>query len=381
MSMTYLWWHRFEDGVACAEEAVAIGERLGDPVLRAGGLYSIGLIEFCTGRLAAGEAALEQMLELAREGGDPMLQSMSLEGLGELKHLRGDEAGGVALVTEASEIGRANGIPIAMLWPIWARGIACCGAGRYDDALTSLTEVLALAERLGEKAVWCRTTNSLGWLFGDLCNWERAIEWNATSLAEARAFGDPEIIRNAALNLADCFMATGRPAEAEPLLEEVERDSRQRGTWGEEWMKWRYSQHTDASLGELRFTQGDLDAARGYAERCIEAAERTGSKRYVVKGRRLLAKMLAGAGDPSGADAEIGVALRTAREIGNPAQLRETLAVLGDLRDAAGRPEEARAARLEALAVANDVADGLADTGIRGIFLNSSQIAELRDAV
>ena len=381
MSMTYLWWHRFEDGMACAEEAVAIGERLSDPVLRAGGLYSIGLIEFCTGRLAAGEAALNQMLELAREGEDPMLQSMSLEGLGELKHLRGDEAGGLALVTEASEIGRANGIPIAMLWPIWAQGIASCGAGRYDDALASLTEVLALAERLGEKAVWCRTTNSLGWLFGDLCNWERAIEWNATSLEEARAFGDPEIIRNAALNLADCYMATGRPAEAEPLLEEVERDSRQRGTWGEGWMKWRYSQHTDVSLGELRFAQGDLDAARGYAERCIEAAERTDSKRNVVKGRRLLAKVSAAAGDPDAADDEIRIALGVAREIGNPAQIRETLAVLGDLHDAAGRPEEARAARLEAVLVATDVADRLADPLIRGAFLASPQIAALRDTV
>ena len=381
LSMTYLWWHRFEDAVACAEEAVTVGEHLGDPVLRSGGLYSIGLVQMCTGEIAAGEASLEQSLRLAHEGQDPMLQSMTLEALGELLHLRGDEAEGIARVTEASEIGRSNGIPIAMLWPIWARGVACCGVGRYDDALESLTEVLALAERLDEKAVWCRTTNTLGWLFGDLCNWERAIEQNSVSLEQARAFGDPEIIRNAALNLADCFMATERPDEAEPFLEEVERDSRKRGTWGEEWMKWRYSQHTDASLGELRFVQGDLDAARGYADRCIEAAERTHSKRNVVKGRRLLAKVLAGDGDLETADAEVQIALRVAHEVGNPAQLRETLAVLGALRDAQGRPVEARAARLDALDVIDAVAAGLADPGTRKTFLGSPQVAALRDAV
>jgi hypothetical protein len=44
-----------------------------------------------------------------------------------------------------------------------------------------------------------------------------------------------------------------------------------------EWMKWRYSIHLVASLGELCLARGDRDQAHRFADDCWEIASRTGS--------------------------------------------------------------------------------------------------------
>jgi tetratricopeptide (TPR) repeat protein len=78
------------------------------------------------------------------------------------------------------------------------------------------------------------------------------------------------------------------------------------------------------------------------------------------------------------AEAELSETLRVAREVGNPAQLRLTLAALGRLRQAQGQPEEARAAYQEAIAVVEGVAATLSDATLREALLASPQVAALR---
>ena len=129
-------------------------------------------------------------------------------------------------------------------------------------------------------------------------------------------------------------------------------------------MKWRYTQHLHASLGELWLSRGDLERALSYADRCLAGAEATESKRNIGKGRRLRGKVLAALGRDGEATADLELALEVAREVGNPAQIWQTLAALG-------RPAEA-------LDVIEEVAAHLAEPGLRATLLDSAQVAALR---
>jgi tetratricopeptide (TPR) repeat protein len=212
----------------------------------------------------------------------------------------------------------------------------------------------------------------------DLCHWDLAIQFNAQGAAEARAVGDHEIIRNAELNLADCYLVVGRLDEAQRTLETLHRECQQSGAWGEEWMKWRYTQHLNASLGDLWLARGDTEKALEFADACLAAAEATESRRNIVKGRRLKGEAFLALGQLEQAEAELSEALRVAREVGNPAQLRLTLAAQGRLRQGQGRPDEARTAYQEAIAVVEGVGAGLSDPALRAALLASPQVAALR---
>ncbi len=145
---------------------------------------------------------------------------------------------------------------------------------------------------MNERAAWrqifkCRILNTLGWVYGELYNLEQAIHYNQEGAEVSYQLGDPEIIRNAEINLGDYYLLLGDIEQAQHYLEKVYRDSQQRGKWGEESMKWRYMQHCCHSLGELWLTKGDAEKALRFAEECLQLAEPTESRKNIVKGWRL----------------------------------------------------------------------------------------------
>lgn len=143
-------------------------------------------------------------------------------------------------------------------------------------------------------------------------------------------------------------------------------------------MKWRYTQHLNASLADLWLARGDPARAIGFADACLAGAEPTESRRNIVKARRARGLAFLAQGELAAAEAELDLALSVAREIHNPPQLRMTLQALGDLRRAQGRPADADAAYRQALEVVDAVAASLSDPAIRDTFLASPQVAALR---
>ena len=75
---------------------------------------------------------------------------------------------------------------------------------------------------MGDEVNRHRLLNSLGWLFIELGDLERAIDLNRQG-AEARQRGDPETIANAELNLGDIFLAKGDLVLAQEFLDGVYR--------------------------------------------------------------------------------------------------------------------------------------------------------------
>jgi tetratricopeptide (TPR) repeat protein len=261
----------------------------------------------------------------------------------------------------------------------WCEALAIGGRGDYDQALQALRDIIATCERIGEVKVRARALNTIGWICGELQDHVNAMEWNKRGLEAAveANMPDPELENNARLNLGDNLMASGRLDEGEEEFKRVEHVARNPRPQ-DQWMLWRYSQHLFHSYGELWLARADYDKAMAYADECLALAEQGDSKKNIVKGRRLRGQVFLARGKLPEAEQELAAALEIAKEIGNPPQLWKTHAALGDLRQAQGRPEEARQAYREALSVIDGVAAGLEDESLRETFLTSEHVEGIR---
>jgi tetratricopeptide (TPR) repeat protein len=277
------------------------------------------------------------------------------------------------IAAESVATSAQHNMTIPLVFNKWNQGLALAGYGRYDDAITILKDTVALCQRMGDAAVQSRALNTLGWIYGELGAWDQAKEANQKALDLATALGDPEILTNARINLADCAFALGQKEQARKDLEQLYASLPQL----QEWMKWRYSQHLRHSLGEVLSSLGEQDAALRLADECLALADRTESRKNIVKARRLRGQIFLARGQLDEADAELGLALETALKISNPPQVWKTYAALGDLRNARGRLTDAKQAYEDAQAIIQNVAGGLQDPSLRESLLNSPLAKEL----
>jgi DNA-binding CsgD family transcriptional regulator len=264
----------------------------------------------------------------------------------------------------------------------WFEGMALGGNGQYSEATAVLESAYADSERVADEFYRTRIMNTMGWIYGELQDFERAMDWNRRGAEAARTAGflDPETENNALLNLGDNLMALNRLEEAEACFQKVEsivQNPRPR----DRWMLWRYSQHMCHSYGELLLAKGEYHSALEYAVECVNRAEMTKSVKNVVKGRRLCGQVHMARGELAQADAELVPALEAARMIDNPPQLWKTLTALGLLRQKQGKAIESLQLFNEAVQIIDNVADGLADGPTKDAFLSSKEVQNIRRLV
>ena len=270
----------------------------------------------------------------------------------------------------------------AMLSNQWVEALARGARGEYAATLDLLLEVLATCDRVGEVPVRARTLNTIGWLYGEIEDHERAARWSYEGIVAAQeaAFPDPECEANARLNLADALVALSRPDEASEHYQWVERILRN-PTPPERFALWIYGQHLLHSYGVLCLGGGDLERAFAFGDECARRAEDTGRRKNLVKGLRLRGQALLAQGKHDDAERDLVRALEVATEIGNPRQLRETYAALGDLRSAQGRAPEACEHWSAALRVLDETAAGLTEQAMRDTLMTSAAAQRLRQLV
>jgi tetratricopeptide (TPR) repeat protein len=268
---------------------------------------------------------------------------------------------------------------VALLMNSWVEAVAHGSKGRYERALSLLEDVLTAGKRMGEPFTLVRALNTVGWIYGELQDHQRAIKWNMRGVEAAQKanFSIPEAESNARLNLGDNLLALGRLDEAEGYYQEVEQVVRNPRPQDHN-MLWRYSQHLFHSSGELWLTRGDLNKAMAYADECLALAEQSNSEKNLVKGHRLRAQVFLAGGKLEEANQELSIALEIAKRVGNPPQLWKTYAVMGDLRQTQERPNGACRAYEDALVVIEEVAAGLKNKPLRDMFMRSHHVQEIR---
>jgi class 3 adenylate cyclase/tetratricopeptide (TPR) repeat protein len=376
---SFFWAHEFEKTLEFSNQAKALALQIGSKNILAASIFVMGLVHEVTGKLDEAARSWQESLSISREAEDKSVEGLSLQFLGFLHELRGKYDQALQLQEPGLTIGQAHNLQYLLLWSFWTRSLTRCGKGEYEAALVSLKDTLELSERLGDKVFKCRMLNTMGWVHGELYNLEPAIRYNQEGAEASYKVGDPEIIRNAEINLGDYYMLLGDLERAQHYLEKVYRDSQQRGKWGEEWMKWRYLQHCCHSLGELWLTKGDAEKVLQFAEECLQLAEPTESRKNIVKGWRLQGQAFCMQGKLAEAGAILQKALALAKEIGNPPQLWKTYQALGELYERQGAAEQAKSAYASAIEVIEEVAGRLQDQEIKWVFLAARPVLEIRE--
>ena len=378
MGMASVYGHDFDRGLAEAHQAIAIAREIEAKPVLAGGYYTTGFVHAVTGRLDEAREEIDLAITFSRSGGDVVHQSFALSYSRRTQELaRGVCRGGSPPSRGAAACPRAQPAG-ALLFGLFNSGLALTGKGDYDEALARFEEGLILSEKVGDEICRHRLLNSLGWLAIECGDLERAIDLNRQGAEGARKRGDPETIANAELNLGDIFLAQGDLTLAQEFLDGVSRLVHDPTT--SDWMKWRYSMHLFASLGDFWLARGDPAKAQEFAAQCLDIATRTTSRKYVVKGWRLLGEIALARRQWDEAAGWLQQALTLAQTIGNPTQLWKTHLALGRLHAAARQPEQARQAYQAARAVIERVKAQVQNPGLRASLESSPLLQQVYDA-
>lgn len=385
IGMTHLFAHDFESTEATFRQVAEIGDEHGLDGLKLAGGVGLWEIHAVTNRHDEAKRYLEEVERLAPLIDDPFGTGF-WGSLGVIAHnWKGDFSRAINQNLAAREhIAKLANITFEMAG-LWTSSLSLVGQGRFEAALEQLTDALTRSERSGEVFFQARILNTIGWIYGEIQDFEAGIDWNRRSWKVSDQIGapDPEIECNARLNIGDCLAALGRQAEAEEHFRFVEEIYQRIGTHyrkgapPEIFMLWRYAQHMLHSYGELWLLRGDADRALSYAEECLELATPSESRRNIVKARRLRGEAFTAQGRYDEAGEELTAALGLADALGNPTQTWKTLVSLARLHRAQGRPEDARAAHARAASIVDEVAAGLKPER-REVFLASKAVTTIK---
>jgi tetratricopeptide (TPR) repeat protein len=385
LAMALQWSEDFPGAIQGAREAVEMAETIGAERPLAGGLFVSGYVHAVSGRPDAAAADLGRALAIGRAVGDPTRQALALHMLAGQRGWQADYQASMELADEAAQIAREHRLVIPLIRSLWNQGLAASEQGSYDRALAAFGEGLALAERIGDDAFIPRYLNTIGWLRIDCGDFTRGIELSERSYemtnrssraghgtgAERRAF-----IR---INEADAWMAQGNLADADQALAEALHTVRHPPP--SRWMTWRYATHCHASLGQLALHRGDAERARRLADRSLETAVPTRSRKYESWAWRIKGESATARHQWDEADDALRRALGIAEAIGHPRQTWLGLLALGRLDAARGRREEARSRYRAAWAVIADLRARTRDPALRTGLESAPLVREVEDLV
>ncbi|MGH7898026.1 MAG: ATP-binding protein, partial [Candidatus Binatia bacterium] len=339
-----VWAHEFDAARASAERVIGLGERLDDPETIGGGYYTRGLVSGVRGDLAASEHDMEHASAFAERCGSVSLRARTGTFYALIRNWRGEYVSAIDMYGPIiAALKHENQLfELTMLYSHFT--ITLGGAGRYGEALATIADAIHLGEMIGDRVWRARLWNTRGWILAELGDFEAAEEANHRCLEIARATGSSnivsELIGNAEANLADAALAQGDPAGAEPHLAAVAAILADRRN---EWMAWRFGMHHESAASDLALGRGDLGRARRHVESCLAAAERTRSRRYLVRGQRQLAAIELGEGRSADAERRLVSVVRDARTLGNPPQLWSSLLLRARALQELGRSDQAMA--------------------------------------
>jgi tetratricopeptide (TPR) repeat protein len=182
-----------------------------------------------------------------------------------------------------------------------------------SDALVTLHEAMATAQRNGDQFWRPRVPNCIGWVYRELQDFDHALYWDQQGVSISRFYGVSEAEANSLINLGHHYTHQGDLEKALSTFREVEacfdRDR---------WMHWRWNLRLQAGASEHGLSRGDLDEAEERARRLFEAATKYEARKYIAISNKMLAEVALARGDLADADAKLAIALDQLRRYPAP---------------------------------------------------------------
>jgi tetratricopeptide (TPR) repeat protein len=369
----YVWGHDYDDVDRVAELGHSVARGHGS---RDGEAYTLLVVSFhdmIRGRLERSHARLEEAL--AREPTHPEVSAFATYFQGAEDELTGAYESAARHHARGEELARKHDLPIFLIQAVWFRGKALVSLGRYAEGLACFREALDLAERIGDRAMRARLLNTLGWLHSEVGDPAQAAAFNERSLEAGRDLPElglvvaaPEVLGNAAANLAGDRIDLGDLDDADGVLEVVRCELARPG---DPWMRWRYGLHVQHVEARLALARGAPDRTLVAAEAEREGAVRFGAPKIEARAGELAARALLALERDEEADAACRAAFEIAESIGYPPVRWRALTLQGTILRRAGHRSAAResVARARALVegLANDTTEASLARALRGV--------------
>ena len=371
------WAHKFDDSLrAMAELEQLVG---GDPSSRLGITTNQAMSNFMIERLATTLAKEVEMNELFLAAPRSPYRSQAAFTIGVFHRWRGDNVESAKFLELAVTHQEKKATAGEYLQSLMHYCLALGEQGKYQAAIDLLLKGRDHGLAADSLYGLLKITNTLGWAYQEVCNFEKAIDCNLmsiTSTAEARGSSTStlsEIDSFARLNLGDVYLTTGEVGRAREYFEAVFQNI---GNVDFFLARTRWKPRCLLGLGELWLRLGDLDKAEAFLAD-MDAHGFTAQfpfKKHQIRAARLRAGILAARNETDAAIETLKTALGSARSYANPTQLWKTHVALGDLLAENGKESQARPYYAAARTVVESVADGLTDPTLKGGFLQASPI-------
>jgi len=354
-------------------EAMALAERTANQSLVADAGLQWAIYLGVNGRLPEAQTHWDRCIPLARSSNNRAALASGLTYQG-VKHFWESEYE-IAEATQLEAAGLAAEIRDGFYLPLalFYLGLTRANRGRLSDAMASLDEALDLAKRNNNAVALSRVPNGCGWVWREIGNLGKAIQFNDGSAELSHRLRAAEAESNALINLVYDYLLAGEPGKAAGALERV-RPLYER----ERWNKWRfYEIRHQAAEAELRLVEGDLDRSGEHARVLLDNARKYGVPKYVATAQRLLGEIAALKGDHNTAEEELTRSLEPFASHPMPLIEWRHHAALARLLASRRRP----AAALKSFSHAEELVQGLAasinDPTLRDMFLQTRSVREV----
>lgn len=372
LATTLFFAHRMKEMPARAEEALRLAERIGSDPLRISAMMLIGLKHECYGELAEAEQMMERALALARKAEyKPGLLS-ALSWRGSLHFFQSEYSQAELILTEGRDLASELRDGFNLLVCLFFLGLLRGNLGRMSEALETLNEALAMARRNGDHFWGPRFPNCVGWIYRELQNFEKAMEYDRQGVEIAQRDQVLEGEANSLINVGINCRHTHQGCNSEEAFRQVEsifeRDA---------WFRWRYNTRLQAAQSEYWLAQGDAARAAEYASRLMEMATQHKIRKYIAVAHKLAAGIAVARGDFELGREELGKGLDVLHNYPCLVVEWKVYADLGRLLTREGRNGEASDAFGSAAAIVRTIAANVTDEKLRETFLTSPAVRDV----
>jgi tetratricopeptide (TPR) repeat protein len=327
-----LSWEHIPELRRNAEQAFAIAEEIGDDHVRARTLSLLASVDQMEGRLGQAQDRFGEALRIARARGFRQLEVQTQPLMSVQNNWQGDFDGAIAMCREAEVAARDLRDGFNEVFSMSNRAFAHIGRGDHREAHELILSARQLARERDNHFIYGRLTNTLGWLYQEFGDFERAraLDQESADLGQRIKNGNVEV--SALINLGFDDLFTGAPERALPRFEQtLQRAEKAFGSH-----RWRWSIHLAFGLGLSLMALGRDADALAQAERGRALALATGSRKYVGWFHALRGELALRGGDAGAAADDLSQALEIGREIGYPTLTWQAAHRLSEARAASG---------------------------------------------
>jgi len=375
------YFGEMEEAMRHLTTAVEIARKTGNKPLEARSLSGIGgtlMWGETPDTMDEGRMRLEEASRMSKEIGDKVQEANNLTSLGMYYNWKGEFNRAKENLNKALALDEEMGVAPRMVYKLFCLSMVLAGNGEYNEAISTGQRCLKLARDSGLWSNVSMILNTLGWIYHDLSSIELALKHNNEAIENARVHQRGKAsggVPLALLNLGMNHLYKNDYDNAEKYFKEVINAFEQhRVGW------WRMKTRVFLGWGEIALAKGDYQQALKLAEDSLAISEKAGSKKYIAKGLKLKAEVLAKMGNLREAIKLMENALQLAQEMGNPPLLWQIHYGLGLLLEKQGDPHKANEHQAEALALIETTATKLNDLSLKNTVLTAPLTKTIRDS-